>query len=365
MAESVLLDFYKTTLDYRTKVISIIFASGIAVAIPNVVSYFDNSSKAENERRKIELSGEYDRRKLEQEILLKKEEAKVKELELQIAKGSKYQDHIARFIEQAMTQDIDARIRFAEYFAAVSDEPDRWRGFLTSLVARRDDLDRKLALLALEQERESKDQGRIDSLLADIRKLEVQVNATRAVAAPAAETAKPRAASQARLLQVLGRPVREITGQDCQPPDEQFRSRLESANVGPFTVTMLKPAITSLKSILNDIQAADAPLYRSIGSLGALCVRYQRGSQNFSSHAFGTAIDLSVDGRIIPIGGIASGDAAVKLRKIADVFEKAGWLWGGSYRVPDPMHFEVGSDLFEAWTGAGMFEVASRQNGVN
>jgi len=51
-AQNTLVELYKTTLDYRAKVVSIIFASGVAVAIPNLVTFLDNRTKAANEHQK-------------------------------------------------------------------------------------------------------------------------------------------------------------------------------------------------------------------------------------------------------------------------------------------------------------------------
>jgi hypothetical protein len=56
---------------------------------------------------------------------------------------------------------------------------------------------------------------------------------------------------------------------------------------------------------------------------------------------------------IVPTGVNPTGDRGDKLRKLATYFENAGWIWGGRDRVPDPMHFEVGLELFEQWVSAG------------
>jgi len=257
-----------------------------------------------------------------------------------------------------MNKDIDARIQFAEYFAAVSDEPDRWRGYLTALQGKRDDLDRKVAQLQIEQLKGSKDEGRIDELLAEIRKIEAQVKPITTITLHMTDvgSAKAKQILPERLLQVLGLPAREITGQGCQQADnERFRSFIENADVGRFRVVMLKPAIDSLKVILTQVKTTDAALYDSLGTAGALCVRYARGSRTLSSHSFGTALDVTIDGQFLGVGTPASGQTAEKVSKLAEYFGAAGWVWGGGFLVPDPMHFEVGSELFERWVDAGIF----------
>src|SRR5215471_66100 len=146
-----LLEFYKTTLDYRSKVISVIFASGIAVAIPNIVTFVENSNKAANETSKAAI----ERDRLNQEIALKREELKLKE-----------QEHIAKFVDKAIDDDIELRIRFAEYFAEISGDPgSRWAAFLNILTDRRKDLydkiDDLVAKLAIEQGNEPRDDAQI------------------------------------------------------------------------------------------------------------------------------------------------------------------------------------------------------------
>lgn len=345
------LEFYKTTLDYRTKVISIIFASGVAVAIPNIVTFLDNRNKAENERQRQT-----------NEIQLKHEEQKLKEIELQLTKATKYQDYIAKFIDQAMSQDIELRIRFAEYFAAVSEEPMRWEKFRDNLIAKRDDLDNKSRQLAQEQTKAAPDTTKIAALTQQLVRLEQQ---TKAVAKIDTTVGAARALSPARLLQVLGSPASEITDQTCQKPNEAFAAQLGTESVGKFKVTMLRPAIESLKAVLEEAKQAEPALIERLGTAGGLCIRYARGTQRLSSHAFGVAIDLTLDGKFLPIGSAVTGDLAQSMGRIAEFFERAGWLWGGKFAVTDPMHFEISGDLFDYWLREGKLTAVNPVVGGN
>ncbi|MGH2777856.1 MAG: M15 family metallopeptidase [Actinomycetota bacterium] len=54
-----------------------------------------------------------------------------------------------------------------------------------------------------------------------------------------------------------------------------------------------------------------------------------------SMHAFGLAIDLNVSTN--QLGSRGDMDA-----RIVEIFERWGFIWGGSWSRPDPMHFELG-----------------------
>ena len=57
-------------------------------------------------------------------------------------------------------------------------------------------------------------------------------------------------------------------------------------------------------------------------------------SNNLSSHAYGTSIDVNAGTN--PQGGSPTADQ----RDLAGVFERHGWYWGARFSNPDPMHFE-------------------------
>jgi D-alanyl-D-alanine carboxypeptidase len=346
--QSIFLEFYKTTLDYRAKVVSIIFASGVAVAIPNIVTLLDNHTKGLNEQQKQQ-----------NELLIKQQEQKLKEIELQIAKSSKYQDYVAKFIDQAMNQDIEVRIRFAEYLASVSDEPGHWKAFLTGLVAKRDDLDAKKRQLA-EAQLKQIDEVQFTTLSQQIGRLEQQ---TKAVSAPDSGVSTVRPVSIERLSQVFGRPATNVGLSCTQADNKAFTALLGSETVGKMKpVTMLRPALESLKSIFADMAGSEPALAASIDSAGGLCIRYARGTSRLSSHAFGTAIDLTLDGTISPVGLALTSDSGKRMAHVAEFFERAGWVWGGRFAVPDPSHFEIGADLFESWVREGKLNPPASAN---
>ena len=61
-------------------------------------------------------------------------------------------------------------------------------------------------------------------------------------------------------------------------------------------------------------------------------------SRGLSLHTWGIAIDFNVSGNQVG----TSGDID---RRIVDIFARWGFAWGGTWRVPDPMHFELAALL--------------------
>ncbi len=53
-----------------------------------------------------------------------------------------------------------------------------------------------------------------------------------------------------------------------------------------------------------------------------------------SRHSWGIAVDLNA--RLFPYGSRERQDA-----RLVRVFERQGFVWGGRWRTPDPMHFEM------------------------
>lgn len=153
------------------------------------------------------------------------------------------------------------------------------------------------------------------------------------------------------LLEKFG-PPREVLSDDCEPmTNPTLKEMLVTEDVGPIRVSMLKPAVDSMRVVFEKIQAADADLYARISTAGALCVRRIRGSQNsVSTHAFGLAVDLNIDGVLDTLG---DGQTQLGLTILADFFQAEGWFWGAAFSREDSMHFEVSEEMIEKWRSAG------------
>lgn len=153
------------------------------------------------------------------------------------------------------------------------------------------------------------------------------------------------------LIETFGLP-RESLSDDCEPmTNPKLKELLVTEDVGPIRVSMLKPAVESMRRVFEKIKATDPKLHDLISTAGALCVRRIRGSQNsVSTHAFGLAVDLNIDGVLDTLG---DGKTQLGLTIIADFFQEEGWFWGASFGREDSMHFEVSREMITKWRAEG------------
>lgn len=154
-------------------------------------------------------------------------------------------------------------------------------------------------------------------------------------------------ASPSFLEGFLGRP-REVLTDDCESmTNPRLKELLIVEQVGPIKVTMLRPALDSMKRVFEKVQAADPDLYARISTAGSLCVRRIRGTTDrTSTHSFGLAVDLNIDGQL---DTFTDGKTQLGLTILADFFIAEGWVWGAGFGREDSMHFEVSRQQLEAW----------------
>ena len=154
------------------------------------------------------------------------------------------------------------------------------------------------------------------------------------------------------LRETFGLP-REDLNDNCQSmTNERLESKLVVEQVGPVRVRLLKPAIDSLRQVFDTIQKVDPDLYARIKTAGSLCVRFIRGSTtSASTHAYGLALDLNIDGVLDMLG---DGKTQLGLTILADFFRAEGWVWGAAWEREDSMHFEVSRNKLEEWIAQGM-----------
>jgi hypothetical protein len=153
--------------------------------------------------------------------------------------------------------------------------------------------------------------------------------------------------SNRTVIAQLGSP-RDSYSQDCQPPTNQtFKRMVVTSDVGPFRVTGLRPAVQSLAEIFAEVRRLHPQLYTKLGTAGMMCCRHVRGStRSVSNHAWGTAIDMKIDGVLVPR---KAHYANLGLQLLASIFNKHGWYWGATFSTPDPHHFECGADLLRTF----------------
>lgn len=153
------------------------------------------------------------------------------------------------------------------------------------------------------------------------------------------------------MMELLG-PPRDSYSTDCQAVNSpRLKALLEARQVGPIKVTMLKPALDSLGRVLDRLKESDPDIFAKVGTAGALCARFIRGSTtSVSNHSWGTAIDLTLEGQLDPF---ADGGTQFGLLILAEYFNDEGWYWGAAYNREDSMHFEVGEETLRAWLAEG------------
>lgn len=153
------------------------------------------------------------------------------------------------------------------------------------------------------------------------------------------------------MMEILG-PPRDSYSTDCKPvTSERLKTLMETRQVGPIKVTMLKPALDSLERILNRLKDSDPDIFAKVGTAGAVCARFIRGSTTaVSNHSWGSAIDLTLEGQL---DGFADGGTQFGLLILAEYFNDEGWFWGATYNREDSMHFEVGEETLRRWIAEG------------
>lgn len=154
------------------------------------------------------------------------------------------------------------------------------------------------------------------------------------------------------LEEKLGRP-RETLSDTCEPmTNKALADKLVLEEVGPIRVRMLRPAAESLQRVFENVRRADPDLYARINTSGSLCVRRIRGTQNrLSTHSYGLALDLNIDGHL---DNFTDGKTQLGLTILADFFHAEGWVWGAGFRREDSMHFEVSRRQLDEWLAQGM-----------
>ena len=153
------------------------------------------------------------------------------------------------------------------------------------------------------------------------------------------------------LVDTFGPPADNLGDTCASMTKPRLASLLETRQVGPVRVQMLKPALESLQVVLDKVKLADPDLYARINTAGALCVRLVRGSAaSVSSHSFGLSLDLNIDGVLDTLG---DGRTQLGLTILSDFFNADGWIWGAAFGREDSMHFEVSKDQIEKWIAEG------------
>ena len=158
------------------------------------------------------------------------------------------------------------------------------------------------------------------------------------------------AASEATMIATLGQPKMPLTTND--QPDRAsaiVKAHLVTANVGPFRCTGFDRAVASLKAVLDSVATTHPDLHAVLGYGGMIAVRLRRPahgapSKRISNHAWGTAIDFLIDGKLFKETG---GKVPRGIGLLIAPFNQAGWFAGCAFQ--DAMHFEVAEETIAMW----------------
>jgi len=155
------------------------------------------------------------------------------------------------------------------------------------------------------------------------------------------------------MAMALGMP-RPVLTSECQVKHAPRRvtELLVTEDVGPFTITGIRPFVELCARVFERVHVAHPDLYAVLGTAGCLCVRLVRGSDTQpSNHCWGTAIDIKIDGILD-----TRGDGLVQrgLLALYPYFKAEKCFWGAGFRVEDGMHFEASDQLIREWARSGV-----------
>jgi hypothetical protein len=161
-------------------------------------------------------------------------------------------------------------------------------------------------------------------------------------------------ASQATMLELLGAPGKLTVNCSKITNARVLALRVVNADVGPFRVTGLGPAVEALTRIFARVRERFPDLHKELGTAGMECCRAVRGSKtNFSNHSWGTAIDIKIKGKLDKRG---DGKALFGLLMLHRFFNEERFFWGAGFRgkKEDSMHFEASDELVRDWDAQGL-----------
>ena len=139
-----------------------------------------------------------------------------------------------------------------------------------------------------------------------------------------------------------------------EPNTDRWNDMMVSRSLGlPYRLETVIPAsryrpeghpllFDRLRAGLDTLRKAAPVLYDALGLAGVRVVRTVRGNPKvWSNHAFGLAVDFTIDGRLDPYG-----DGTVQ-RGLLDLYshlKRQGLYWGAEFGREDGMHFEVSAE---------------------
>jgi hypothetical protein len=162
---------------------------------------------------------------------------------------------------------------------------------------------------------------------------------------------------------ILGTPG-DMTDTCSSITNKQLEPLIITQDVGPNTVTGLKPTVEALQRVYAAVKQNNPDLYAqlsgqdvALAGVSMLCVRRVAGLHpaNYSLHAWGIAVDVAINSKLD-----TPGDKKVQkgLVALAPYFRAEGFYWGAAFTPSeDAMHFEVSRQLLDRWKNQGLLDV--------
>lgn len=168
------------------------------------------------------------------------------------------------------------------------------------------------------------------------------------------------AAKQKTMLEIFGKPC-PLNAECTAVTNAKVKALLTTKNVGPFRVEGIRPMVEALTRIFDRVKRDEPELFKVVGTAGVLCCRRVRRkpgatpSPNYSNHSWGSAIDLTIKGRLDPRG---DGSTQFGILLLAPYFNEERFFWGAGFRgaSEDAMHFEASDELVRDWQRDGVLD---------
>lgn len=355
------------------KVVYGTFLLGVAVALFPVISGWIEHRfglRIEETKQVNQLALQENQLKLDlQKLVQEVEAAKTKASFESTQSDRKFFEDIA---DEARSANLSDRITIAEFFTALAttkEERDQWKLFRDRLLELQSKFNTDRPELMKIIADPSSTELEIQEAIAQLRQIGERESGVGVVARlpwvqeiplGAIDTTGGRSLTQASedfMQSALGVPHAAPT-EVCQQPDNPALADLLVGSAGPFSAVLLAPAAQSLGRIYDRVKTDNPDLYGQIGSAGGLCVRLVYGSGGvLSNHSWGTAIDLSIDGKFdFPNDGMVQ----LGLVELSKYFADEGWIWGAGFAYEEPAHFEVSQEKLQEWLDTGLLAPGSK-----
>jgi len=384
-----ILERYRIRLGFWQAIWVTMVTGGVAVAIPAGVEAY---------KARLEL------KKSAEENKLKDKEIALKDKELEGKILDSHQKYISEFLTTALNQDIELRMLFSEYFAAVSNHryKEGWEKFREGLEKRRDMLrqtinqkEEKLKKIGLSRTTlDVSEQTEVAQLDRELRWYYAELGYVRQdsnVSAPPL----PRTiddfgkdfngplvpVTAAVLLKALGPPNGSPPSGEASPSDSpqcipidgsKLRSHIgEFVSSGGEKIQLIKPAAESLGRIMSKLAKDDAELVKMLSFVETRCAIYNAKTKTFDPSSWLVNVTVNFGGKpgalptlptifrdllFTPIFSQQDPFALISLEKIARYFREENWYWRAGDQIKRPNSFIVSASLFEKWVGNGEFK---------